>query len=220
MIKSLLQPKRFCDLQLAHSNNQTSSHSFPWCFWRWNCAKWLNWSSSFLLPKDAQPFPLLPFLLLSHCIIYPYPFHYFSTLLQIHNKIILPSISVESFFCFSDYISSLLSYWLKLNIKFLQNPLRSSCTTEPFTGRAVEARHTCSTWHWAEKSHLFFYLDFTTCPSHCTQSHFTQMSSKNLLIHIKIATQPTCVLQQQLSLLIITLIFSLSAFCWTTKTLK
>lgn len=39
-------------------------------------------------------------------------------------------------------------------------------------------------------------------------SYFAQISSKNLLIHIKVATQPTCVLQQKLSLLINILIFS------------
>lgn len=87
----------------------------------------------------------------------------------------------------------------------------SSCATEPFTSSLVEARHTCSTWHSVVRSHLFFFnwtLQLENCPNYCTQCHFAQMPSKNFLIHIKIASQPTCVLQQVLSLLINILIFS------------
>lgn len=75
----------------------------------------------FSCQKMCDSIPLLSFPLLSHCTIHLSPLHYFSTHLQIDNKIILPSSSGKSFSCSSNYVHSLLSYWLKLNTKFLQN---------------------------------------------------------------------------------------------------
>lgn len=153
--------------------------------------------------------PLLSFPLLSHCTTHLSSLHYFSTHLQIHNKIILPSISVKSFSCSSMFIP----YWVT-DSNWILNSYKTHSEV------AVSLSHSDVEW-WKQditvphdtqcKEVLLSFLhglyNWQVVPI-IVQSHFAQMSSKNLLIHIKVASQPTCVLQEELSLLINILIFS------------
>lgn len=105
---------------------------FPMVLLRVGLCKMTKLSSSFLLPKDEQPLlPLLPFSLLSHY----YPLHYFSTHLQIHNKIILPSISVESFFVL---LTILVLYWVTNSNGILNSYKIHSKVAVPLSHSQVE----------------------------------------------------------------------------------